>query len=382
MRFLEKYWLILFLIDNLTSKFHPLAGLSTIAFFLSLFVAVLIVARNIGMLISPQTIRKYPFVYALVFSIILYQLTFGWFHINPKSWSYFFAKPIYLLALIVSVNKNFEFYSKDFFVKASYVIVGCLIYGALFHNRILDGTRSDFGFGNPNSLGAVAALSFGYFFMLIDKFNWKNIAVCLVCLYAVLESGSRTALAVVLLALFFKYGINWRTIRITLLSLGAIIILNLCGIHFVGIDRFVDTIEEGEYNADREAEREAAILMINNSPITGNGLYAGNSKEAREISELGSHNGYLDILKQFGIPFSCVIFFFLLWDSIRLTLRYRKTTDWHKKGHLLIVVSVLACAMNEGYFWGVHEYTTSVHFISLIILCTHASQRFIPQTQS
>lgn len=87
------------------------------------------------------------------------------------------------------------------------------------------------------------------------------------------------------------------------------------------------------------------------------------------ISELGSHNTYLDWLKWFGIPLASLLILYLVIDVLQIFFRYWKTQDEYIKFHLFVVVSTVLDCFFEGYIWGVNEMSNTIFFTSLAVLC-------------
>ena len=383
MKFIEKYWLILFVFENLCTQFRPLMALDKPAFALVTFTACLIVLTNITSVLSMSAVRRYPYIYAFIIVVFVYQMTFGWMHINEKTWGYLFARPVFAFAMIVSISKNFEYYYKQFFIDMAYVCAGLIVYGKFFGGgSMMHGAdeRLELGFGNPNTTSCVGAFAFCFLFTQVQKFNKKILLVLAINLYAVFVGGSRIAMFAVLLAIGFKYGFNLKTLKYSLYGLLIVFALNAVGFHIVALDRLVDTVQSEDMNADREIEREAAWTQINENPIEGNGIYPPLSKAALEISELGSHNGYLDMMKFFGIPLAIVIFIVLAWETIRL-FRQFYNSNIIAKGHLLMVLIIIPSATVESYFIGIHEYGTTLFYISYIILCMKNKQYYAQNNQ-
>ena len=106
--------------------------------------------------------------------------------------------------------------------------------------------------------------------------------------------------------------------------------------------------------------------MIREKPWNGWGFEAQNQGIALEMSELGSHNGYLETLKFMGYPCGGAWLGILVLSILVIFKRY------HKLGIArdMFVGIVLAFAVNayfEGLFVGVHEFATNVFFVCLAV---------------
>ena len=166
-----------------------------------------------------------------------------------------------------------------------------------------------------------------------------------------------------------QYGLSKKLVITTAIVFFVLtIILPMIGIQLTAVERFTQTIENQNYSSGREVEREAAILMIRESPWIGNGICTPQTEQAMRISELGSHNTYLDWLKWFGIPLGGILIFFLVVTTLRLFFYYRKTNDEYKRFHLFVVVSTVLVCYFEGFIWGVNEMSNTLFFTSLAVL--------------
>jgi O-antigen ligase len=140
-------------------------------------------------------------------------------------------------------------------------------------------------------------------------------------------------------------------------------------IELAGVNRITDTIE-GSMGSNREVERAATVMMIEEKPLTGWGFEAPNVGRAAILSEVGSHNGYLETIKFMGYPLGG-IFILFLFLSVLTFLPLYKSPDMAVRYHVAIVFSHLVSAVYEGLFVGVHEFSTNIIFYSLAILAVY-----------
>lgn len=363
------YWAILYLVGNIFSQYMLLNPLADITFNVLILVGFLINITKIQNLSNKQIVKANSFIFAYAAIMIVYQATFGMQHINEKTWTYLVAKIVADFAFIISIAKMPSFYKEKAYpliaVFTAILIAVGIVYGG--GGLIING-RMTYGFGNSNSLGAIGAICAGALFISAKKLKVWQWLVVGICAFGALKSGSRTGTAMLLLSLLLKYGIHKRTILVLIISYLSLQILHECGINFVGLDRFFDSVQEGNFDDTRYVEREATLLMIRTNPIEGNGLYAQQSREAAMISELGSHNGYLDLVKFMGIPLGGLVILFLLQNVRMMFKRFFTTEDLNIRAHVYVVVATLLAAMNEAYIWGVNQMVTTMMFISLTTL--------------
>lgn len=365
---ITKYWALIFYFATLCCAYVAFSSIGHAAVYLSLCLGLLTIAANVSKIFSPNGLPKMPVLVIFIITLITYQFSFGLFHPTDKSWSYFISKLVVCLAIASTLCSHHQFYHRHFLEINAYITVILLLVGIFFF-RTGFGGRLSLGFGNPNALGAVAATAAGTL-LISNKLHKKfTFASFIVCTTAVLMSGSRVAVGMLFLAAIIKFGIKIRAI----ISLGLIFLTinmlhSVIAIDSVAIDRFSSSLQTMDFSSGREREREATILMIKESPITGNGLYAQQSERAKEISELGSHCGYLDIIKMMGVPLGGIIVVSLIFQGLKLFLKYINSVDSTRKQHLYVISSILVAACFEAYIWGVFQVTTTIFFISFASL--------------
>lgn len=376
MKTIEKYWCVAFLLCNVMMQIIMLSNIAGPLFYALLSLGLIIMLRNSSLLLSSQTVRSYRFIYAFVIITIVYQFTFGLSHINEKSWTYLAAKVVSSLCLLCSVIKYPDYYREKLIPLLSILIALFIAIGTRSAEVGLEG-RSALGFGNPNDMGGIAALCFGAIFILSKKIGWKQLVVVFLCFYGALASGSRSAIGIMILGLFMKYGFKIKTVFIIAFAAGCIFIADTSGIKISGIERFVESVEVRNFDDTRITEREATIMMIRENPFSGNGLYAENRGEAAKISEMGSHNGYLDILKMFGILWGGLLILFLIIELIDIARLFLKEKTAFMRCHIFIAMTVPIASMYEAYMWGVNQMTTTLFLISLAVIDNYTKSKRI-----
>lgn len=365
-----KFWLFLFLIGNICAQYKVLTPFSNLFFYPLLGFSIIAILSNCLMVFSFRTISTYKFIYAYIFILWIYQFTFGLNQTHDDTWMYIIAKTAMLLMTIIAVKKNYTFYHTSFCKYYLFFCVVLIILGLTIFNYAASG-RQYLGFGNPNAGGHLASICVAGLLMINPVKNkaWLSRGMMLICLVAVMLSGSRASLGIVIVAILMQYGLSKELVITTVIGfLTLTIILPMTGIQFTAVERFTQTIENQNYSSGREVEREAAILMIRESPWIGNGICTPQTEQAMKISELGSHNTYLDWLKWFGIPLGGILIFFLVVTTLRLFFYYRKTNDEYKRFHLFVVVSTVLVCYFEGFIWGVNEMSNTLFFTSLAVL--------------
>lgn len=123
-----------------------------------------------------------------------------------------------------------------------------------------------------------------------------------------------------------------------------------------------------DFSSSREGERKATLIMIAESPILGNGFDVEQSEKAKAVSGLGSHNGYLDIMKMIGIPYSVFLFAFMAYYTCSVWRKFHKSACDYDRIHLFVIISVLIAANFESYLWGINQVVTTLLFTSFAVL--------------
>lgn len=374
-----KYWPLAFGIANIMSVYRMFKGYGDIAFNVCLAIGVLLIVLRSGKAFSHKSIAKYKFIYIYVIILWVYQLVFGMSHIHPKTWTYLLAKTVMLLNIVISVNDWPETQFKLLYPRICYILVPLLLIGIFVNSWSIDG-RLSFGFSNPNQMGSLCSICFAYLLQIDNTeqmIKYKKVLMAIL-LFGVIMSGSRAALGLVVVALLFKYRFSFKLIGL-IAAIGTIIFVVLphLNISLQGIDRLMDTVQSENISQGRELQRDAAWYMINEHPIDGNGIYSEQSEAASRISELGSHNAYLDFLKWFGYPLGLFLIASLIFCSLKLLKRNWNNTDSIARAHFIVVLGIIPLSMYEGLIWGVNEINNTLFFVSFAVLCNYTAIKAI-----
>lgn len=365
---LLKYWILLFFLANICSQYTALGPISGVMFYSMLALGIAVLFLQSDVLYNKVTVKRFPIVYWYALILVAYQFTFGLLFVSDKTWTYLISKILVDFAIVVSLTRSAAYYEKDFFPIVAKLITVLLVFGYLFNNTVHSG-RQTLGFGNPNALGSISAMCFGVTLILKSKKPKVQYIIMGICLLGVLLSGSRASMGIIVISILLKYGLNYRLIGVGCIILVIVLwVLPAFDIQFTALTRFTEAVENKDISSGRETEREATMLMIRQSPWIGNGIYSGQSEEASKISQLGSHNGYLDYLKWFGYPLGLFWIGLLLFYAVRLFLRFRNTKSDEIRAHLFVVIATLLAANFEAYIWGVNQMITTLFFVSISFL--------------
>lgn len=362
-----KYWIVILLAGNIFQQYYLLSFLGDYFFYGALVIGALLLVPHLNEVLSQKYIGRYTVIYCFLFVMIGYQLIFGWFYIWPKTITYIVSKSVISLLMVYILSQYNKFYEYYFFKYIPFVTAILLVCGYFTYNIVIEG-RNSLGFTNPNSTGAIAAVSFGLMLIYGGK-NKLNLLVTFICLWGVLLSGSRTAMGISVIAVIIKLGFNKKLILSGFaIILSVFIVLPEFDLQFSGIDRFTQAIMSNDISSGRENEREGAWIMIRNSPLIGNGIYSGQTKEALEVTNLGSHNGYLDFLKWYGVPVGSFLILFLFLKVLSLYQTFHNSECVSDRGLLFVVIAVMLATNYEEYIIGVNQMITTMFFVAIAIL--------------
>ena len=378
MKFLKKYVLLIFLVENLLAL-SPLVGGLQWLFYIMLAIGVFLMVA--GGFFRPENYRKCRPLYLLGLVYILYQFTLGVDTISVPTITYLIAKVATFVIITISIVDDWDLYARKVPFYLSVFIFLILLIGINDVDTLNTTDRQTLGFGNANATSSLAGLCVAtIIFFWNRRHAFLNLIMASYALYAMLAAGGRNAMMVLAIMLFVWTGMSKKKIR-TAVSIFCIIWIGISvlPISLAGIERLEATIS-GDAGTNRDIERLATQIMIDERPYTGWGFGAENVGEAAQLSELGSHNGYLDTIKFMGYPFG-VLWILILVCSILPLIKYIKSSDRVIRYHLAIVLSTLASAFFEAWFVGVHQVYTNIFFCSLAILTSYRATQETGQFQ-
>lgn len=367
MQFLRKYLLFIFVFENILAQTPALGGLSNILFYIML---------GIGVAITPSVLNKKSFnqcrpLYYLGLVYLLYEFTIGYHTISSYTLQYVAARITTFSIIIFCVTSNFSFYASRSVRLLTLSLLLYLIYSIVFDsgNSLSTVDRQMIGFTNPNTTSAIGTITLAGLLFLYKRYPWYILLSMLFCLYIILAGGGRNAMLMGVILILFRYGVQWRTVALSAAILFSVFILfPRLGISTAGVER-INKTASGEIGNNREAERKAAFMMIAQRPLTGWGYGAHNVGKAKKVSELGSHSGYIDTIKFMGYPFA-LLTFFIMFYYIYASLPLYRLRQRMINYHIGLVTAISVGTFFECYFVGVHEFESTMFYVSLAILST------------
>lgn len=368
MRAIKKYILLAFLLENIAVQTSLLGAFTNPLFFL--FIGLGAVYLFDPIIWSSTNIKKFRWMYILMGIYIIYAFGVGVEYTDQKAVLYLMAKLSTFSIIITSLTYNEKFYHEKAIWYLIIVMGFFLVYGMLTGAHVNEASgRMLAGYTNENTAGAMGALLVGMLLYYMRNRKWSKWTYLLIGIgfYGVLAGGSRAGFLMLFLLIFLCYGINFKTAGfIVALFLTGVFILPSIGINTVGLERLYNTYT-GEEGTNRDLEREAAMWMIIQKPWTGWGFEAQNQGYALQLTELGSHNGYLETFKMIGVPLGILWFVTVIITSfsyVRYLISKHNGTDLF----IALVIMLFVKSMYEGLFVGVHEYATNLFFFALAMV--------------
>lgn len=372
MKAIKKYLLLVFLIENIMVQSELLGAYTNIVFFASLALSFFGIID--GTIFKAVNVKKFWWTYVLIAIYCIYEFLIAPEFISSKTLTYLLAKIATLIIIITSVSNSREFYNNKVIIILISTMAFFLAYGLITGvgvrtNEWTGEFRDRAGFTNPNTAGSMGAIIVGMliYYVKDKKWNFFYIILLLIGFYGVLAGASRAGFLMLGLFVLFRYGISIKSVLMAgLLLFTAFFLLDAIGVKTFGIQRMVMTYD-GEIGTLRDNEREAAELMIAQSPYIGWGYEPENSNEADSISTLESHNAYLEVTKQMGIPTAILFFIIILIPILRnLILSYNYKIRFSL--FLVLCLILLVKANYEALIVGVHEFETNLFFFSLAMV--------------
>lgn len=317
---------------------------------------------------NAKNLSRFSILYILMAIYIIYEFSIGSKYIDEKTLYYLVAKIATFGIFISGINYGEDFYRDKAVIILATFMAFFLCYDIITGENVVMGAtgRIRAGYTNENTTGAMGALTAGMllFYMRNRKWNAFYAILLIIGCYGIFAGASRAGFLMLFLMVILRFGLNIKTgLFILLVGAVGIFLLPSIGLDTVGVQRMVNTYN-GVEGSNRDFERLAAEIMIKERPWEGWGFEAKNQGIAATITMLGPHNGYLEIVKQMGIPCTVLYFLSIAVTLLRCWLAKNKYHE-HMGMYLALALMLLVKANYESLFIGVHEYETNVFFFAL-----------------
>ena len=359
----SEYLLLLFLIVNMTAEYIMLASISKMVFYGVLALSIPICMMNLN--IIKDGFKKCPYMAWWIIIYIIYQSTVGIQYATTENLIYLVAKIATFCVMLLSIGKNYRFYFENISKPMGYLIVFLLIIG--FNKLGIKGESRAFGFYNGNAGCAIAVIGMASFLFREGKYSKVDIICLLFCGMCVMLGSSRNSLAMMGIMVILRFGASTKLILAGVVGLIAVIfVLPEFGFEATSVNRLMGTFD-GSVSIDRDDQREAARWMIEQHPWDGNGFNFVNYGYALSLTELGAHNGYLNMLEQMGYGFGGLWLGILTLGVVKNLKLYKESNIYVRK-YLGIMLAILFAANQESYLSGVNQFTTNMLYVSMVVL--------------
>ena len=362
---IKKYLLFAFILENIAVQTMVLGAFANTVFYILIPIGVLFLFSK--EIVSTVTMRTCWWAYALSAIYIFYEFIVGSEYISSRTIFYICGKITTFVIILVGIRKNYEFYAEKMLFPLAVFLTFFIVYGLVTGQGMsADMDRMRLGYTNENTTSWMGAFVVGCILFSKRRWDWKSIIIVTIGIFGVLAGASRAGMLFLSILVVVRYGLKMNIVFPLIAGYAiAVFLLPAIGLNTVGLQRMQDTLT-GVEESNRDVEREAAEMMIREKPYTGWGFEAHNVGTAADISELGSHNGYLETLKFMGYPMGGFWIFIIFYASAQVLLGLRRSRIKYGLFEAYIL-SLLICAMFEDLFTGVHEFATNFFIISLAI---------------
>jgi O-antigen ligase len=283
-------------------------------------------------------------------------------------------------------------------ISAVLLLINCVAFGE--YNEIGRLTiPGSYLLGNSNDLALALLIDMGYFYYLLRPglltraFGGAGI---LACLYFLLKTGSRggfLALGVSLLVLFIfsRNKFAWGVVALPLVAVSLILMPSSLLHRFTLIlaDPELSQAQSESDLAAIESQQERQVLMRKAlhytflRPLTGVGpgqfmtaVWADEHKEGKRSPALGTHNTYLEVSSECGLPaFFCYVFIVLACIVINYTRlrRLRERPDLADPTQLTYCLLAISAGFAVSIFFHHMAYSGFLPLLSGLTVCVSAA---------
>jgi hypothetical protein len=321
------------------------------------------------------------FIQFRLFAAVVICFTVYYVFLDPlkgESAVYLFAKTslFILFALILSLNS--EKYKLNFLKGTSIVVLLACIYGTFSQTIDAEKLRLSFGFVNVNGAGTCAAIAFGI--ILQNKFFPKYISIpaMIFLAYVVFMTGSRGALIVLVIAVFFSDLRRLPVYKYLLLLVPILVFLPFFSSYILGTNSSNSVVRmlkglEGKESlfSNREHAYTYGLKTFMDDIFMGHGLARyGWTDPIFSPDGLGSnpHNGYLSLGIMMGALFGLVFIAIVLRYYVVYLVDFFSRRKEYLRTYFFIATSVLVNTFVESYLVGINELVTTLFWYSMAVI--------------
>ena len=366
MKWFIKYGFVVLLFNTI---FYSIV--ETKDFFAPIVFYSIMILGSIIIFFNPSQTRNIIFHKAFLFLLIINIINIIYFLFidditNQESLEFLLARFVQFLLISSAVFYNYDYFKYQF-QKHIIILISTIIILSIILDPYIFSSRYHGIIWNPNMLASITVIAFSFLLFKKEKKTTYELFALFIFLLIIIASGSRSALIGIALAFLFNYGLSLRTIIYSIIGFVVLILIST-----TNLDTSLNRMISQNLLNDRIEQFSFALDNIQNELFFGYGLdqYSGLPDDIDIPKEykgnlMGSHNGYLAILLQYGIIFGLIVFFIIFQKSINLI-----QFSYHDRliAYKFIIVYTLLAGFFECYFTGINEFQTILFWFSLSLL--------------
>lgn len=364
---------ILFIFLNFAQKYAHLSFING---------DVLLVPVILGLVLFLFFLKKEKifslFVQFRLFTALTLCFTVYYIFLDPlkdESLVYLISKVLLFLMFTLFVSLNTDEYKQKCLKALVIVILLACAYGT--YAQTIDSVtfRLGFGFINANSAGTLAAFAFGI--ILQNRFfkRYISIPAMIYLAYVVFMTGSRAALVIFVIALFFSDLRRLPVYKYLLVLVPLLLALPYFISYFSdtnstnAISRMLAGLSgKDSMFRNRDDVYHLGLETFLDELVRGHGLARyGWTDPKFSTNNLRSnpHNGYLGLGIMMGVVFAAIFVIILFRYYAVYLIDFFRNKKWHMHSYFFIATSILIASFVESYMVGISELMTSLFWCCL-----------------
>ena len=367
MNSLIKYLAFIFLLNNLFFGILKLNQLAENTFFLILGFSLLITIYSIKILKRVIFNKSFQLFFMLNLLNLIYYICFEFGDID--SFKYLSARFVQFSIFSITIYSFKNDFPRMLIKFLKFVTISTLLASFIFYFPNFQSRYSGI-FINPNEFSILMVIGFSIV-LFVEKKSYLNYLLLFLFLLAIVISGSRSAIAGIVIAIF-SYLIHHKLKNIinVILILSILIILSI----YSGENNAVQRMFELDILLNRKFQYIYAIETFLQEPLFGHGLknYAYIDYSLIQFNDVkidfGAHNGYLSILVQYGIVFSSIffsIFFYYLYKIYRSQVSFFGENNSEIRFLFFVVTYTLVNGLFENTIIGISFFQTNLFWLTI-----------------
>lgn len=289
--------------------------------------------------------------------------------LKGESLVYLVSKSLLFLLFVLLTSLNTDEYKEKCLKGLVLLIVLACVVGSFLQTRDAETFRLGFGFMNANSAGALAAIAFGV--IVQNRFfkKYVSIPMLIYLAYVVFMTGSRAALVVLVIGLFFS-DLRRMPFHKYLLMLVPVLLFLPYILSYVGnggsdnaLSRMVNSLtgKESMFH-NRDHQYSSGLKTFYDQLLGGHGLVRYGWTDPNLSNDIinNPHNGYLALGIMMGVVFAAIFVFILFRGYIIYLIDFFRHKREKMRTYFFIATSILITTFVESYLVGINELMTTL----------------------